>query len=74
MLKVEMSCPLWDSRPFWREHAVQHEPLSHVVIFPAPSPEVDAIAVHLLKLFTGEYGYATKEGLETSGMFCCVHQ
>ncbi len=72
MLKVETSCPGWDSRQFWREHALQHEPLSHVVIFPTPSPEVHSIPIHLLKLFTREYGYATKEVLDTPGMFCCA--
>ncbi len=74
MLKVEASCPRWDSRQFWWEHAMQHEPLSHVVILPTPSPEVDSIAVHLLKLFRREYGYATKEVLNTPGRFCSVHQ
>ena len=74
MLEVETSCPLWDSRQFWREHAMQQEPLSHVVILPTPSPEVDAIAVHLLKLFACEYGYATKEVLDKPGMFVFLDQ
>lgn len=53
---------------------MQQEPLSHVVILPTPSPEVDAIAVHLLKLFACEYGYATKEVLDKPGMFVFLDQ
>ena len=63
MLKEESAGPLRDIRHFWREHVLLNQPVAHVVILSAPAPEVDSIAIHLLKLLTGEDGDPAKEVL-----------
>ena len=61
MVKVEALMSPGNVRHLWREHAVLHEPVSHVIILPAPPPKVDAIPIDSLKLLSGEYADTTEE-------------
>lgn len=65
MVKVEVLVPPDDVGHLWREHVMLHKPVSHVVIFPAPPPEVQAIAVDCLELFSGENADTSKEVLHS---------
>lgn len=63
MVKVEALVPPQDIGQLWREHVVLCEPVSHVVILPAPPPKVQAIPIDRLKLFSGENTDSSKEVL-----------
>ncbi len=63
VLKVEALELLGDSWNLRREHAMLHQPVTHVVILPAPPPEVDAIPIYFFILLPCEYSYPTKEVL-----------
>ena len=63
MVKVEAFVPPENIRHLWREHIVLHEPVSHVVILPAPAPEIHAIPIDPLKLLSGEDADTSKEVL-----------
>ena len=63
MVKVEALVPPEDIGQLWREHVVLCEPVSHVVILPAPTPEVQAVAIDCLKLLPSENADSSKEVL-----------
>lgn len=73
MLKVAVSAAMHcHIGQLWRKHAVQQQPVTHVVILPPPPPEVGAKPIHPPDLLSGEDCDPSKEVLHRLQMSMCV--
>ena len=66
MLKVAVSAapPCRDVGQLRGKHAMLQQPVAHVVIFPAPPPEIRSIPIHPPVLLPGEDGDSSKKVLQ----------
>ena len=73
MLKVAVSAAAHcHVGQLWREHAMQHQPVTNVVILPPPPPEVGAKPIHPPDLLSGEDCDPSKEVLHRLQMSMCA--